>query len=428
MREIIEIIKEVREARGPKLKSQILERNKDNELLRKVLLVTYNPKNNYGMSMRTIKKLQKDLGLIKGISEFSNIFDLLELLNSNNINNNLRSKFMLFLQDKSEEEQDLYIGMVTNDLRLGVGITSINKVFDNLIEVFNVQLAGKYKEEFIEDGEEFFLTEKLNGIRCLYVNGELISRQGKVFKGLDHIKKQIESLNLSDFVLDGELKHKNDGEVSDNENFRRTTALVNSDEEDKTNINFELFDIITNTEFKKKKGCFLYKARRRLLDDTVKKRIEELNLTNLTVTPLIYHGTDKSKIMEYLAKYTAMNKEGIMLNKNVPYECTRHTGILKVKKMQTVDLLVTNVIEGRRDMEGMLGAVQVDYKGFTVNVGSGFSKEQRVNFWNDHSLIIGRIIEVQYFEETKTKAGDKKSLQFPVFKGVRYDKTEPSYN
>ena len=117
-----------------------------------------------------------------------------------------------------------------------------------------------------------------------------------------------------------------------------------------------------------------------------------------------------------------------MLNTDSPYECKRHKGILKVKKMQIVDLLVVDIVEGRRDMEGKLGAVIVEYKGNTVNVGSGFKLHEREEFWEDPSLIKGRIIEVQYFEETKNKYDNKLSLQFPVFKGVRYDKTEPSYN
>ena len=43
-------------------------------------------------------------------------------------------------------------------------------------------------------------------------------------------------------------------------------------------------------------------------------------------------------------------------------------------------------------------------------------------------MIKGRIIEVQFYEETKSKGSDKLSLQFPVFRGLREDKLEPSYD
>lgn len=34
--------------------------------------------------------------------------------------------------------------------------------------------------------------------------------------------------------------------------------------------------------------------------------------------------------------------------------------------------------------------------------------------------------DIKYFEETKNQAG-RTSLRFPVFKDIRFDKTEPNY-
>ena len=45
--------------------------------------------------------------------------------------------------------------------------------------------------------------------------------------------------------------------------------------------------------------------------------------------------------------------------------------------------------------------------------------------WNND--IIGKIAEIQYFEETKDQNGHL-SLRFPVFRGLRTDKDEISYN
>ena len=42
--------------------------------------------------------------------------------------------------------------------------------------------------------------------------------------------------------------------------------------------------------------------------------------------------------------------------------------------------------------------------------------------------MIGKIIEVQYFEETQDSKTLKYSLRFPVFKQIREDKTRPSYH
>jgi DNA ligase-1 len=55
------------------------------------------------------------------------------------------------------------------------------------------------------------------------------------------------------------------------------------------------------------------------------------------------------------------------------------------------------------------------HKGYIVRVGSGFSIEQRKEFYQDPNKILGKIIEVQYFEETKNQDGGL-SLRFPTFK------------
>ena len=95
--------------------------------------------------------------------------------------------------------------------------------------------------------------------------------------------------------------------------------------------------------------------------------------------------------------------------------------------MYTVDLRVKRVERGNGQNDDKMGHVIVNYKGYEVGVGSGFSKEQRIYYWEHPEEIIGKIIEIQCFEETKDKQGNL-SLRFPVFKRVRDDKEEESYD
>ena len=53
---------------------------------------------------------------------------------------------------------------------------------------------------------------------------------------------------------------------------------------------------------------------------------------------------------------------------------------------------------------------------------------KRTFIWSNKDNIEGAIIEVKYKEITKDKKTGLESLQFPVFVGIRNDKTEPSYN
>jgi DNA ligase-1 len=53
-----------------------------------------------------------------------------------------------------------------------------------------------------------------------------------------------------------------------------------------------------------------------------------------------------------------------------------------------------------------------------VDVGSGFSMEERMLFKADPSLIIGKTITLKYFQESQDENG-KLSLRFPTYKGIR---------
>ena len=69
----------------------------------------------------------------------------------------------------------------------------------------------------------------------------------------------------------------------------------------------------------------------------------------------------------------------------------------------------------------MLSQVWIEHKGYKVKVGSGWSHEQRLQY-KDGS-IVGKIITVQYFEETKNQEGGI-SLRFPTVKHVHGEKRE----
>ena len=69
----------------------------------------------------------------------------------------------------------------------------------------------------------------------------------------------------------------------------------------------------------------------------------------------------------------------------------------------------------------------VDYKGYSCGVGSGFTDADREYIWNHQEEYLGKIVEIQYFEESKNQDGGI-SMRFPVFKKLRNDKSEPSYN
>ena len=158
-----------------------------------------------------------------------------------------------------------------------------------MIYEFSCQLGQAIEKAKIEDGEKIYITKKLNGTRCVYMNGILYARSGKEINGFQNIKDEIKQLGISDMVLDGELVRINRGnKIDDEDNFRLSLSIINSkdrtdDEEDQ--IEYVLFDILPTSEFIEGKSMMVYSQRRQILNELNTK-----GLKHLRVTKVLYQG------------------------------------------------------------------------------------------------------------------------------------------
>lgn len=422
--ELIEIIDALRNTNSSNAKKEILEMNKDDEILKKVLLYTYDPFRKYGISEKIFDELIEDVTK-EDFPDSENIYDFLDTLAQSNINNELKRNICATVKYIDPLYKDIAKCVFLKDLKIGLKPTSINKVWPNLIPKFDVQLAKKIQDAKLKDNELIYITEKLDGIRCVAIknkdNVKFFTRQGKEITGLIVIEQAMMStFGDKSVVLDGELLALNLENLDSGDLYRATVKIVNSKHENKYGVYFNVFDILSLEEFTHGKSNDVYSIRRQKMDS--------INwCPPLKLVPVLYCGTDHSQIKYWSGRAIQARKEGVMVNRDVVYQCKRNNGILKVKQMQSVDLRVIDVIEGEGRLENTLGALVVDYKGNKVNVGSGYSDEMRDKLWKEKTEIIGKIVEVQYFEESTNEQGGL-SLRFPVFKDVRFDKTEPSYN
>lgn len=328
-----------------------------------------------------------------------------------------------------EDIQTLFKKIFTKTLRLGIDTKLVNTAIPNLIRVHEVQQANKLKDTKLKEGEWICLSEKLNGNRATYIDGKLISRQGKEFTNVDHMIKdlnRIRSLFDVNMVFDGEIIRKNVDGISDNENFRIGTGLLTSDAEDKTALQFVIFDLLPKSEFQVGESKLTYSKRMKTMCQVL-EYIAKVGLEHVSVVDFLYAGDDHSMIETCLAVMDEQGKEGCMLARDVTYKCKRHSGLLKVKTFYTMDLKVIGMETGTGKNENTLGNLIVEYKDNTVGVGSGFSDEQRHEIWNNKDAYIGRIAEVRYKEITHDKVTGKESLQFPTFVQFREEGKEVSY-
>ena len=424
MLNIISIINSIGNTSSTKEKENILKQNSENELLQKVLEYCYNPSKVYGIAKKSLNNS------VEPNRCFNDIFSMLDWLQTVNRSTDVLNTVNSFLNSYDNDERDLYIKILLKDLRCGVSEKTVLKAFPKIFYLHEIQQAYPLKDNNKPKlGEWFALQIKWNGIRGDYMpnSNEIISRQGIAFTGMEHIVRDIKTLFGDTYVIDGELIRDNKDNKTDEENFTLTCSIVNTiDNVDKSDIHFRVYDIIPLNEFlegkSKKKFIERYKDLMKF-----KEEAEEKGIKSIVFSENLYEGTDSSKIDELLEKVDKEGKEGLMLYKNDFYKCKRHNGILKVKSFLSCDVRCMSVYEGEGKYEGSLGGIIVNYKGYEVGVGSGFSDSQREYYWNNQQEIIDKIVQIKYKAESKSKKGNL-SMQFPIFQLVREEGKEESYN
>lgn len=425
MKEVIKIFRKLQNTSGKKDKEKIIAANQENELFKKCLVFLLDDNVVTGVAKKSIKKNIAYNNYIMVLDSWEQCMDYFQENNTGKDYDILIAQ--AFVKSQDEEDREFYEQMITKSLKLGCDKKTVNKVIPNLIFEWKVQLGSPYDKLKLKKGERFFLSQKLNGIRCSYMDGKLMSRQGKEFSGLDHIIKDIKSLNLEDFFIDGELIRRNVDGIDDNENFRLTASIVNSDAVEKPEIQLVIFDMFHVDTIADDKTTEKYNVRKLRMQD-MKKFLDQNHITSMDVVEMLYEGTDESEIMNCLEMAEQNNWEGIMLNKNTPYEFKRTTNLIKIKKFHTCDLRITGYVEGQGKYEGVLGSLVVDYKGNRLEIGSGFSDAERKTFWENREEMIGQIMQVKYKDVSKNAKTGLESLQFATYECIRNDKTEPSYN
>lgn len=423
-----DIVKKVQNTPSRNEKEALLHQISDNDAIKNIFKFIYNP---YILTGLSKKKIDKTVN--KTINFDPYIKDTLEdVLNYLTINNTGKDDDILKVQyfiKNNEKYTSLLKNIFTKDLKIGITATTLNKVFgDYFIPTFDVMLANKYfdnPDKLLPDGELFILTEKLDGVRCVLINEDkpkFFSRQGQLIEGLIELENEVKNLPKG-MVFDGELL-VNSGYFGNQDRYRQTVSLVNSNNQEKVDISFHCFDMLPISDFKEGRCDFSAIARKTSIHTILEA---SPYMPHFVEVPMIYYGTDKNEILNKLEEITSNDGEGVMINiANAPYECKRSNNLLKVKKFNTADVRIVRVNEGTGMNKGSLGSLTVEFiapdeKIYTCDVGSGFSYLHRNSIWRDKDKIIGEIIEIGYFEISQNKNGEY-SLRFPTFKYFRPDK------
>jgi len=348
------------------------------------------------------------------------LFEVLDKLTNREVTGHDAIKLVNGLEDESIYK------IIDKNLDIRAGDKVINKAVPNLIPTFSVALAKEYDKCDWNDG--WYASRKLDGVRCLAVvdfegNCKLYSRMGKELTTLNKVKEAIEATNVINQVFDGEICLMDE---NGNEDFQGVMKELRRKDHQIENPIFMIFDMIHKSDFDNKEGCVPLEDRLATLRAWQGGRRTNAKILRYTEQFQITGGEH----FEYWSKMAAEKGwEGFMIRKNVGYEGKRTKNLLKIKKFfdaeyEVIDFDIDDheiVVNNRSETVPMLSQVWVEHKGHKVKVGSGWTHEQRLKYID--GSIVGKIITVQYFEETKNDKGGI-SLRFPTVKIVHGDKRE----
>jgi len=430
------IIKRLEEHSSRLEKERILKEAMEEELdeFFSGIRMALNPLITFGVRQVPIKESNNGQGLSWTVFE-----ELIYKLSNRELTGHAARDAINLAMDIATQEQwnDFYRRILIKDLRCGVSEKTVNKVCEAVagraklyeVPVFACQLSHDAANHEKKMAGKKQVEVKLDGVRVLTVihdkHGdkiEMYSRNGKQFHNFDHIIEEIRTVLKVypvpyPLVLDGEIMSSN---FQDLMKQVQRKSDVHADD-----AVLHLFDTIPL-------GCFLngeWDKTQSFRSEITKAWVEEHADVLEHVTALEWENIDLDT-QEGQDRFVELNKaavdggyEGVMIkDPDAPYKCKRSHAWLKAKPFIEVTLEVIAVEEGTGRNEGRLGALvcsgKDDGKDIQVNVGSGFTDDNRSAFWINRNDVVGNLVEVRADAVTQNQDGTY-SLRFPRFKTFR---------
>jgi DNA ligase-1 len=323
-----------------------------------------------------------------------------------------------------------YRRILIKDMRAGFGEKSVNSVAKKLkkpeysVPVFEVMLAHDGANHESKITGKKLVEPKLDGVRVITVvdyesrTVVMYTRNGKELANFPHIVKAFED-NMDNFAR----SYVFDGEVVSETFQALMTQVHRKDNVDAADARLMLFDVVPLIEFKRGQSSMGQKRRSNFLRENFSKIFSDAGCIEIVAQKEFDLDvfTDEIEFKDYNREIVSAGYEGIMIkDPNGLWEGKRSTAWLKQKPFIEVSLAVTAVEEGTGRNKGKLGAVvcegEDDGKKIVVNVGSGFTDEQRAEFWEAKDSLIGQVVEVRADAATRSQdSEDCWSLRFPRF-------------
>lgn len=420
-----ELITELRSTTKPKEKLAILA-SYDSPFFRRILKATFDP-----FIKHHVKVQNKHIPTpgVRSIDEEDMQADFLALLNycvGSKSNKQNRIAAVELLSQLDVKSQELIVGTLNKNWKCGASGTTVNKAYPKLIRTYEVQLANKFEDAIVKKKyikKTRWASYKLDGVRCTFIrfedHWEAISRQGKEFFTVDHIKPELEVLykRTGKTFWDGELYVP--GLI-----FEDIQSLVMSFT---TGTSYELEFRAFICGYKEDFFAQLFSR----MEIVTKEHTEGVENVNTQEQWLLHD----DNVMEALEEAFELGHEGLMLrDPDQLYDFKRSDALLKIKESDsdkseevTADCLVIGyttksipIVENGmivfKELINRLIVLQEDEK--ECKVGSGFELDFRKAMTEDPSIIMEKVVEIKF-----QGYGNKGRMRFPRLFRVREDLT-----
>lgn len=301
----------------------------------------------------------------------------------------------------------------------GMTANTLNEAIPGYVPQFKCSLAEPV--DFARCRWPMIIQPKLDGVRTLahvhLLSGKVTyySRKGLEFTSMSHLDESVLTFakglaheireNIAIFL---------DGEVFGSD-FKQTISSTRKKDGKSADTDFHVYDFIPAADFFK--SAFLMEQAKR------SKRLVEVHMrhrsimpeTRVKLVPSVVVSDENSAKIQYGLYQDAGFEGAVLKDPKAFYAFRRSYAWMKMKSEASEDLTVVGYEEGTGKYEGQIGALIVDYSGVRVNVGSGLTDALRASLWAEKDdNLIGRIIEVEYMEETPDG-----SLRHPRFVAFR---------
>lgn len=244
--------------------------------------------------------------------------------------------------------------------------------------------------------EDYWVSEKLDGVRAYWDGEKLWSRGGHVYAAPHWFTAQFP-------------RHPLDGELwSGRGRFAELSGVVRKAQpldEEWRQVRFHVFDLPVPEK--------VFEQRYRQLKQLVKASGSPY-LALVVQRPVASH----PELMAELEQVVAAGAEGLMLKRrNSRYQAGRSDDLLKVKTHDDAEATVVGHLQGKGKYEGLMGSLEVELaNGRRFRIGTGFSDVERHN-----PPTVGTVITFRYRGFTATGLP-----RFASFLRVRNDEPEVS--